>query len=126
MIRQAEMLKALGVKPTKQLPQGLMELAQQETLELEPSWPRNRASPTRLYPDPLMSMKETVGKPAALSIPDSSADGERDPQLCHPDRSGPGFPTSAALAATTCAAFSKESRMKFANATNLDRKSGVA
>jgi hypothetical protein len=26
----------------------------------------------------------------------------------------------------TCAAFSKESRMKCANATNLDRKSGVA
>jgi DNA recombination protein RmuC len=34
VIRQAEMLKALGVKPTKQLPQGLVELAQQETLEL--------------------------------------------------------------------------------------------
>jgi hypothetical protein len=27
---------------------------------------------------------------------------------------------------TACAAFRKESRMKFANATNLDRKSGVA
>jgi DNA recombination protein RmuC len=34
VIRQAEMLKALGVKPTKQLPQGLVELAQQEKLEL--------------------------------------------------------------------------------------------
>jgi len=34
VIRQAEMLKALGVKPTKQLPQGLVELALQETLEL--------------------------------------------------------------------------------------------
>ena len=34
VIRQAEMLKALGVKPTKQIPQGLVELAQQETLEL--------------------------------------------------------------------------------------------
>ena len=34
VIRQAEMLKALGVKPTKQLPQGLVELAQQETLQL--------------------------------------------------------------------------------------------
>src|SRR3984957_2871534 len=32
VIRQAEMLKELGVKPTKQLPQGLVELAQQETL----------------------------------------------------------------------------------------------
>jgi DNA recombination protein RmuC len=35
VIRQAEMLRALGVKPTKQIPQGLLELAQQETLELE-------------------------------------------------------------------------------------------
>jgi DNA recombination protein RmuC len=35
VIRQAEMLKTLGVKPTKQIPQGLIELAQQETLELE-------------------------------------------------------------------------------------------
>ena len=35
VIRQAEMLKALGIKPTKQIPLGLIELAQQETLELE-------------------------------------------------------------------------------------------
>jgi hypothetical protein len=28
------MLKELGVKPTKQLPQGLVELAQQEILDL--------------------------------------------------------------------------------------------
>jgi DNA recombination protein RmuC len=34
VIRQAEMLKALGVKPTKQISLGLIELAQQETLEL--------------------------------------------------------------------------------------------
>jgi DNA recombination protein RmuC len=34
VIRQAEMLKALGIKPTKQIPQGLVELAQQESLEL--------------------------------------------------------------------------------------------
>jgi DNA recombination protein RmuC len=41
VIRQAEMLKALGIKPTKQLPQGLLELAQQESLELvdEPELP---------------------------------------------------------------------------------------
>jgi hypothetical protein len=32
----------------------------------------------------------------------------------------------AALETTTCAAFSKESRMNFANATNINRKSGVA
>jgi DNA recombination protein RmuC len=35
VIRQAEMLKALGIKPTKQIPLGLIELAQQETLELD-------------------------------------------------------------------------------------------
>ncbi|MGC2402001.1 MAG: DNA recombination protein RmuC [Acidobacteriaceae bacterium] len=34
VIRQAEMLKALGIKPTKQISLGLIELAQQETLEL--------------------------------------------------------------------------------------------
>src|SRR6202043_3922626 len=32
----------------------------------------------------------------------------------------------AALETTACAAFSKESRMKFARATNIYRKSGVA
>ena len=32
----------------------------------------------------------------------------------------------AALTVATYAAFSKESRMRFANATNLNRKSGVA
>ena len=34
VIRQAEMLKGLGVNPTKQLPQGLVELAGQESLDL--------------------------------------------------------------------------------------------
>jgi DNA recombination protein RmuC len=34
VIRQAEMLKGLGVNPSKQLPQGLVELAGQETLDL--------------------------------------------------------------------------------------------
>jgi hypothetical protein len=32
----------------------------------------------------------------------------------------------AALKTTACAAFSKESRMKLANATNINRKSGVS
>jgi hypothetical protein len=32
----------------------------------------------------------------------------------------------AALETTACAAFSKESRMKFADATNINRKSGGA
>ena len=48
------------------------------------------------------------------------------PQLCHPDRSVPGFPATRHSPASTCAAFSKESRMKSANATKFDGKSGVA
>ena len=40
------MLKALGIKPTKQIPQGLVELAQQESLELaEPEPPELVDSP---------------------------------------------------------------------------------
>src|ERR1700733_4989557 len=47
-------------------------------------------------------------------------------QNCHPDRSVPGFPVTRHSPTPACAVFSKESRMKFANATNLHRKSGVA
>jgi hypothetical protein len=48
-----------------------------------------------------------------------------NPNLVILDRSAPGFPATPRSPTTTCAAFSKESRMKFANATNLDRKSGA-
>jgi hypothetical protein len=55
------------------------------------------------------------------------------PPICHPacprlpwDRSVPGFPATRPSPAATCAAFFRESCMKFANATNLYRKSGVA
>ena len=34
VIRQAEMLKGLGIKPTKQIQQGLVEMAQQEIFDL--------------------------------------------------------------------------------------------
>jgi hypothetical protein len=54
-------------------------------------------------------------------------------QTCHPacpglpwDRSVPGFPATLDSDIAACAAFRKESRMRLANATNLDRKSGVA
>jgi hypothetical protein len=47
-------------------------------------------------------------------------------QICHPDPSVPGFPVTLRSPTPACAAFSKESRMKPASATNLDRKSGVA
>ena len=60
--------------------------------------------------------------PSDLTAPNKS----HRPTLCHPDRSVPGFPATRHSQAATCAAFSKESRMKFANAANLNRKSGVA
>jgi hypothetical protein len=44
--------------------------------------------------------------------------------FCPPERTR--ISCHAAQDATTCAAFIKESRMKFASATNLYRKSGVA
>jgi hypothetical protein len=42
---------------------------------------------------------------------------------CHLDRSASGFPGTLQLETTACAAFSKESRMKFANATKKIRGS---
>jgi hypothetical protein len=50
----------------------------------------------------------------------------RAQQNCHPDRSEAGFPATQRWILAACAAFRKESRMKFANATSPDRKSGVA
>jgi hypothetical protein len=47
-------------------------------------------------------------------------------QNCHPDRSAPGFHVTRYSPTPACAAFNKKSRMKFANATKFDRKSGVA
>jgi hypothetical protein len=38
----------------------------------------------------------------------------------------PGFPTTRHSPTATCAAFLKESRMKFANAPKVHRKSGAA
>jgi len=50
--------------------------------------------------------------------------GNRRPPLCHPDRT----PDScyAALDKTACAAFCEESRMKYANAAELNRNPGAA
>jgi hypothetical protein len=69
------------------------------------------------------------GIPPAVSFcpPDLTAPNKsHSPSLCHPDRSEPGFPATRHSPTTACAAFSKESRMNLANATKLDRKSGVA
>jgi hypothetical protein len=60
------------------------------------------------------------------SLPRSNLDRSNHPQICHPDRSEPGFPATRHSPTSTCAACFKESRMKFANATNINRKSGVA
>jgi hypothetical protein len=49
---------------------------------------------------------------------------ERRPPLCHPERTR--ISCHAAQDRATCAPFSKERRMKFANATNFNRKSGEA
>jgi hypothetical protein len=51
---------------------------------------------------------------------------DRHPQICHPERSGPEISCYAAVTNARVCGFSKESRMKFANATKLDGKSGVA
>jgi hypothetical protein len=47
-------------------------------------------------------------------------------QICHLDRSVPGFPTSLRLATTTHAALRKERRRNLISVTKLDRKSGGA
>jgi hypothetical protein len=63
---------------------------------------------------------ETLNIPVRKSLMDSppytlSSRPKRTRISCH-----------AVLDMAACAAFRKESRMKFANATKLDRKSGVA
>jgi hypothetical protein len=61
-------------------------------------------------------------KPRDLQFPPQSTNADRsdNPPLCHPD---PDF-LYVARSMTACAAFSKESRMRFANANKLHRKSG--
>jgi hypothetical protein len=49
---------------------------------------------------------------------------KRRPPLCHPERTRISYYAAPEMA--TCAAFIEESRMKFADPTKLDRKSGAA
>jgi hypothetical protein len=51
-------------------------------------------------------------------------DGHSFQQICHLDRSEPGFPATHPSPTATNAAFVKESRMKLSEATNFNRKSG--
>jgi hypothetical protein len=67
---------------------------------------------TMLFEDRMPRVQE---KYEILAATELSSRPERTRISCH-----------AALETTACAAFSKESRMKFANATNINRKSGVA
>jgi hypothetical protein len=87
-----------------------------------------RASPSNNYPVHSTCRGNAVeGTNVSFCRSDLTATNKSHrPKLCHPDRSGPGFPATRPSPASTCAAFRKESRMKFANATNLDRKSGEA
>src|SRR5271154_5585710 len=50
--------------------------------------------------------------------------GSAPPFSSHVRWGEPGFPVTPLRDTTACAPFSKERRMKFAEATNLDRKSG--
>jgi hypothetical protein len=52
------------------------------------------------------------------------AEEKHCPPLCHPERTR--ISCHAAQDKATCAPFSKERSMKFANATKFNRKSGVA
>jgi hypothetical protein len=124
-------------------------------LSSRPKWRDLQFSQPATDPDgstdlPFVIPTEVEGS-AVLSTSNQSGRKHR-PSLCHPDRSGgicsslhqqpirteaPTLPLSsrpertrisycAAPAVAACAAFLKESRMRFANATNPNRKSGVA
>ena len=68
VIRQAEMLKSLGVKPTKQLPQGLVELAQQETLALGPNPADQPELPASEKAHPSESRESVTGIPSNFVV----------------------------------------------------------
>jgi hypothetical protein len=71
-----------------------------------------------------ISTGSSVGPSAASSV--NRGRGYFLQQNCHLDRSEPGFPATRHPPTATCAASVRESRMNLANATNLERKSGVA
>jgi hypothetical protein len=67
-----------------------------------------------------MKIADNLRPPVHPSVTAVEVSGARP--LCHPD---PDF-LYVAPSMTACAAFSKESRMRFANANKLHRKSGEA
>jgi hypothetical protein len=72
---------------------------------------------------PLFSSHWVSRRPMTPPVEMTNPLGQR---ICHLDRSVPGFPATRPSPTSTCAAFSEESRMKLANASNPNRKSGVA
>jgi hypothetical protein len=70
-----------------------------------------------------MGLRPTQGDEKRLLSSNRSL-WKRRPPLCHPERTRISYYAAPEMA--TCAAFLEESRMKFADPTNLDRKSGAA
>jgi hypothetical protein len=70
-----------------------------------------------------MGLRPTQGDEKRLLSSNRSLWKRRSP-LCHPERTRISYYAAPEMA--TCAAFYKESRMRFADPTKLDRKSGAA
>jgi hypothetical protein len=70
-----------------------------------------------------MGLRPTQGDEKRLLSSNRSPWKRRTP-LCHPERTRISYYAAPEMA--TCAAFIEESRMKFADPTKLDRKSGAA
>jgi hypothetical protein len=71
----------------------------------------------------VMGLRPTQGDEKRLLSSNRSL-WKRRPPLCHPERTRISYYAAPEMA--TCAAFIEESRMKFADPTKLDRKSGAA
>jgi hypothetical protein len=103
-----------------------------------PGFPTSPLSPASTYVVLFKENHMQSTEATTLNRKSGEAEGSAVPQTCpgnaqyytqtklssRPERSRISCRT--ALETTACAAFSKESRMKFANATNINRKSGVA
>jgi hypothetical protein len=105
--------------PKSWMPRRIAWLSNLYFAQVSPSEEKAQVPPLRSGRD-----DNSVGPSTAICLTAFGAFSKQ--QNCHPDRSAPGFPATQHSPAATCAAFSEESRIKFANASNLNRKSGVA
>ena len=87
---------------------------------------RLRANCWKYRPPSMLNSELPPGGVCALAEPNRNWTGApRSPQRTWAENDGrPGFPATVLSPTSTCAAFSKESRMRLANATKLNRKSG--